>query len=80
MRCEFCQGTGFLRENPARLHGVVIWTWQPCVECHGSGIVSCCEGSARHGQLPACPETSGERAAGEVENPARVDVSVSLPG
>lgn len=44
MRCERCQGSHYVTRD-------VEYT--PCPECHGSGIVSCCEGSARHGQLGA---------------------------
>jgi len=32
MRCEFCQGSGVI--NDGRV---------PCQECHGFGIISCCE-------------------------------------
>lgn len=37
MRCEFCQGTGY--------HRSLIRGEEPCPECHGQRIVSCCEGS-----------------------------------
>lgn len=43
MRCELCQGNG----RHATTDGCLWW---PCIECGGTGRVSCCEGSYRHGQ------------------------------
>lgn len=63
MRCEFCQGRGFLRSWPTIINDVTTWHWHPCIECHGVGIVSCCEGSARHGQLPSCTGDGLDRHA-----------------
>ncbi len=62
MRCERCQGDGFLR----RFNGLLTFYLEPCPECYMARIVSCCEGSARHGQLPATQDAS-EHAAGECQ-------------
>lgn len=54
MRCEHCQGRQYVTrdvEYAVSREMVVYVEYTPCPECHGSGIVSCCEGSARHGQL-----------------------------
>jgi len=55
MRCETCQGKGF-RPGPRAVDPKDPSTdavlWYPCLECQGTGIVSCCEGSERGGQLP----------------------------
>ena len=49
MRCEACQGTGTIQVMG--LPNDHLWV-SPCPECHGTKIVSCCEGSERGGQLP----------------------------
>ena len=50
MICERCHGKGKIK---ARVFGPVRseWVWDPCPDCHGSGIVACCEGSQRHANL-----------------------------
>lgn len=81
MRCEFCQGRGWITrviEYAAWREMVRMVEYEPCQECHGTCIVSCCEGSERHGQLPASNDVACEVAAGEVENPGRDPVSVAV--
>jgi hypothetical protein len=58
MRCDQCQGTG--------KYVILDQASVPCIECGGYGIVSCCEGSARHGQLP---DPDVDRMAGEGGDP-----------
>lgn len=67
MRCDTCNGRGFLTAGDIQklfeqrlAHGMGFsgrfvsmndGVQMPCVDCGGHGEVSCCEGSARHGQL-----------------------------
>ena len=50
MRCEECQGKGFktiVNDVPE----IFIIQYVVCPECYGFGIVSCCEGAERLGQI-----------------------------
>lgn len=54
MRCEHCQGCGMRDElgRPWYAHSRIFGeVWCMCSECGGRGVVSCCEGSERHGQI-----------------------------
>lgn len=58
MICEHCQGRGVIREWLS-LMGGEIWADRPCQECHGAGIVACCEGAPRqleNGEAGFSPE------------------------
>lgn len=58
MLCEKCLGKGVIRRWLS-LMGGDMWADEPCPLCLGLGIVSCCEGSERGGQLPAGWEEKG---------------------
>jgi len=59
MKCDMCVGEGQL--SVAKLEAIgASDAWLdaarsgnpvPCPECQGTGIISCCEGSERGGQL-----------------------------
>lgn len=54
MRCDPCQGTGrvLVRDENGSVKFLSAEPVQRfCTDCRGSGQVSCCEGSERHGQL-----------------------------
>jgi hypothetical protein len=44
MRCEKCQGRGYVKVYTESLSRLV---YEPCPDCHGSGITYCCEGTER---------------------------------
>jgi hypothetical protein len=48
MRCDFCQGQHYVHNLP-------------CLGCGGMGVVSCCEGSERYGQLEVVREIMAKR-------------------
>jgi RecJ-like exonuclease len=51
MICEDCHGEGFRRigtifgEIGSERRMTTVGWIEPCPECHGSGVVSCCEGA-----------------------------------
>ena len=57
MMCDECQGSGFKPICVHMLYGVgtevvkVVTRYEVCPECFGSGVVSCCEGAERFGQI-----------------------------
>lgn len=65
MRCEACQGRGFTFANEipmwSRGNPSILDFREPCRDCGGCGIVSCCEGSERHGQLETEHRDDGSR-------------------
>ncbi len=62
MVCQTCSGTGrlFFRE---------YWCWISCVDCHGSGIVHCCDGLQ---EQPDWTENSSDRSQKKRNNPAKL--------
>ena len=57
MKCEKCHGIGQYRVwDEIDPHGM---RWEPCWDCHGSGITHCCDG--------LCEQPSGgDSAAGKL--------------
>jgi hypothetical protein len=55
MRCDECQGEGFkpigtvVRTSEDKI--TLVRQYVVCPECQGCGIVSCCEGAERFGQI-----------------------------
>jgi len=52
MLCPQCHGTRrTMVKTIDGLSGELRYFDVPCAYCSGQGVVSCCEGSERHGQL-----------------------------
>jgi hypothetical protein len=52
MICERRQGTRQVVIRQIETPAFKIVEHGPCPECEGFGIIACCEGSERYGQLP----------------------------
>ena len=67
MRCEACQGSGFIRRghlyDPPVRGGASATSCAPCAECQGSGIAHCCEPQAMPDQARNLKEL--EQAIGD---------------
>lgn len=63
MRCEPCGGSGEVEAVIRDTKWGRITGLYPCQQCGGTGILSCCEGSERHGQLDTKKEAEAEAPA-----------------
>jgi RecJ-like exonuclease len=51
--CEICEGEGYVRGADPSAAGALVML--PCLECNGSGIVSCCDAAGSNTPSFACP-------------------------
>jgi hypothetical protein len=50
MRCEKCQGEGWIKASgPANAPFLVAWQ---CFDCNGSGVASCCDAAGAQDEAP----------------------------
>lgn len=60
MICETCHGNG-------RYHNNLLGEMLPCIDCNGSGIMSCCDGAVGTLDVPV-KSVAIERLIEEVKN------------
>ena len=65
MRCEACQGTGFIPYLETHIR-----VPRPCEECGGSGIAHCCEGLCESRETQEEMQNAESRRQNGKQNPS----------